>query len=81
MGFNKILLDPACAGAMGVMPHIIKFKPEWVVYISCNPTTLVKDSQQLLTAGYQLMSVRMLDMFPHTSHLESMALFCRDLSE
>ncbi|WP_334473365.1 23S rRNA (uracil(1939)-C(5))-methyltransferase RlmD [Arsenophonus sp. PmNCSU2021_1] len=81
MGFNKILLDPARAGAMGVMPHIIKFKPERVVYISCNPTTLVKDSQQLLTAGYQLMSVRMLDMFPHTSHLESMALFCRDLSK
>jgi len=81
MGFNKILLDPARAGAMGVMPHIIKFKPERVVYISCNPTTLVKDSQQLLTAGYQLMSVRMLDMFPHTSHLESIALFCRDLSK
>ncbi|CAA2930322.1 23S rRNA (uracil(1939)-C(5))-methyltransferase RlmD [Arsenophonus endosymbiont of Bemisia tabaci Q2] len=81
MGFNKILLDPARAGAMGVMPHITKFKPQRVVYISCNPTTLVKDSQQLLTAGYQLMSVRMLDMFPHTSHLESMALFCRDLSK
>lgn len=81
MGFNKILLDPAPAGAIGVMPRIIKFKPERVVYISCNPTTLVKDSKQLLTAGYQLMSVRMLDMFPHTSHLESMALFYRDPSK
>ncbi|HGJ5866789.1 23S rRNA (uracil(1939)-C(5))-methyltransferase RlmD [Arsenophonus nasoniae] len=81
MGFNKILLNPARAGAIGVMSHIIKLKPERVVYISCNPTTLVKDSKQLLTAGYQLMSVRMLDMFPHTSHLESMALFCRDSSK
>lgn len=81
MGFNKILLYPARAGVIGVMPYIIKFKPERVVYISCNPMTLVKDSQQLLTAGYQLMSVRMLDMFPHTSHLASMALFCRDLSK
>ncbi|MBD2793838.1 23S rRNA (uracil(1939)-C(5))-methyltransferase RlmD [Xenorhabdus szentirmaii] len=81
LGFNKVLLDPARAGAAGVMPHIVKLAPEKVVYVSCNPTTLARDSKALLEAGYHLVSVRMLDMFPHTSHLESMALFIRhDLS-
>ncbi|MEQ1974624.1 23S rRNA (uracil(1939)-C(5))-methyltransferase RlmD [Xenorhabdus sp. SGI240] len=74
-GFNKVLLDPARAGAAGVMAHIVKLVPEKVVYVSCNPTTLARDSKVLLEAGYHLVSVRMLDMFPHTGHLESMALF------
>ncbi|MGO2346034.1 MAG: 23S rRNA (uracil(1939)-C(5))-methyltransferase RlmD, partial [Providencia sp.] len=74
-GFNKVLLDPARAGAAGVMEHLIKLMPEKIVYVSCNPTTLARDSKQLLEAGYRLLHLRMLDMFPHTSHLESMALF------
>nr|WP_314263275.1 23S rRNA (uracil(1939)-C(5))-methyltransferase RlmD [uncultured Moellerella sp.] len=76
-GFNKVLLDPARAGAAEVLPHITKLFPEKVVYVSCNPTTLARDSKILLDAGYTLLSLRMLDMFPHTSHLESMALFVR----
>ena len=76
-GFNKVLLDPARAGAAGVMSHIVKLAPERVVYVSCNPTTLARDSQTLLTAGYHLERVAMLDMFPHTSHLESMVLFSK----
>lgn len=76
-GFNKVLLDPARAGAAGVMEHLIKLMPEKIVYVSCNPTTLARDSKVLLDAGYQLLHLRMLDMFPHTSHLESMALFIR----
>ncbi|WJV53105.1 23S rRNA (uracil(1939)-C(5))-methyltransferase RlmD [Prodigiosinella aquatilis] len=74
-GFDKVLLDPARAGAPGVMPQIVKLSPKHVVYISCNPTTLARDSKVLLTAGYQLARIAMLDMFPHTGHLESMALF------
>lgn len=77
LGFNKVLLDPARAGAAGVMSHIVELAPEKVVYVSCNPTTLARDSKILLEAGYQIISVRMLDMFPHTGHLESMALFSR----
>ncbi|MGM3160939.1 23S rRNA (uracil(1939)-C(5))-methyltransferase RlmD [Dickeya undicola] len=75
MGFDKILLDPARAGAPGVMPQIVKLAPRRVVYISCNPTTLARDSNVLMAAGYRLARLTMLDMFPHTGHLESMALF------
>lgn len=74
-GFDKILLDPARAGAPGVMQHIIKLAPKRVVYVSCNPATLARDSEALLSAGYQIQRLAMLDMFPHTGHLESMVLF------
>ena len=74
-GFDKILLDPARAGAPGVMQHIIKLAPKRVVYVSCNPATLARDSEALLGAGYQIQRLAMLDMFPHTGHLESMVLF------
>ncbi|HHR6457231.1 TPA: 23S rRNA (uracil(1939)-C(5))-methyltransferase RlmD [Providencia alcalifaciens] len=80
-GFNKVLLDPARAGAAGVMEHLIKLMPEKIVYVSCNPTTLARDSKVLLEGGYQLSQLRMLDMFPQTSHLESMALFARSPEE
>ncbi|GHA57136.1 23S rRNA (uracil(1939)-C(5))-methyltransferase RlmD [Photobacterium aphoticum] len=75
--FNKILLDPARAGAAGVMEHVVKLHPERVVYVSCNPATLARDSQVLLAHGYQLEKLGMMDMFPHTGHLESMALFVK----
>ncbi|SNY75562.1 23S rRNA (uracil(1939)-C(5))-methyltransferase RlmD [Enterobacter sp. CC120223-11] len=74
-GFDKILLDPARAGAPGVMQHIVKLAPKRVVYVSCNPATLARDSEVLLAAGYQIQRLAMLDMFPHTGHLESMVLF------
>ncbi|POP46353.1 23S rRNA (uracil(1939)-C(5))-methyltransferase RlmD [Superficieibacter electus] len=74
-GVDKVLLDPARAGAPGVMQHIIKLAPERVVYVSCNPATLARDSEALLNAGYHIQRLAMLDMFPHTGHLESMVLF------
>lgn len=74
-GFDKILLDPARAGAPGVMQHIVKLAARRVVYVSCNPATLARDSEVLLAAGYQIQRLAMLDMFPHTGHLESMVLF------
>ena len=79
-GFDKILLDPARAGAPGVMAHIIKLAPRRVVYVSCNPATLARDSEALLQAGYRIQRLAMLDMFPHTGHLESIVLFERELT-
>ncbi|HDS2558542.1 TPA: 23S rRNA (uracil(1939)-C(5))-methyltransferase RlmD [Klebsiella aerogenes] len=79
-GFDKILLDPARAGAPGVMAHIIKLAPRRVVYVSCNPATLARDSEALLQVGYRIQRLAMLDMFPHTGHLESIVLFERELT-
>ncbi|TMX38641.1 23S rRNA (uracil(1939)-C(5))-methyltransferase RlmD [Vibrio sp. Hep-1b-8] len=76
--FDKILLDPARAGASGIIEQISALGASRVVYVSCNPATLARDSQSLLSQGYRLQKLGMLDMFPHTSHLESMALFVKD---
>ncbi|NAW91568.1 MULTISPECIES: 23S rRNA (uracil(1939)-C(5))-methyltransferase RlmD [unclassified Vibrio] len=75
--FAKVLLDPARAGAAGIVDQLAKLGAQRVVYVSCNPATLARDSQSLLSQGYKLMKLGMLDMFPHTSHLESMALFVK----
>lgn len=75
--FDKILLDPARAGAAGIIEQLGAFSARKVVYVSCNPATLARDSQSLLNQGYELARLGMLDMFPHTSHLESMALFVK----
>lgn len=76
--YNKILLDPARAGAMAVMAHVAQSNATHVVYVSCDPATLARDAQILLDSGYKLAKLGMLDMFPHTRHLEAMALFVRD---
>lgn len=73
--FDKILLDPARAGASGVIDQVSALGATRVLYVSCNPATLARDSQSLLEQGYTLTRLGMMDMFPHTSHLESMALF------
>ncbi len=75
--FNKVLLDPARAGANEVMAQLIQLQPERIVYVSCNPATLARDSRVLLFAGYRLVKLAMLDMFPQTSHLECIVLFTK----
>ncbi|SHO57119.1 23S rRNA (uracil(1939)-C(5))-methyltransferase RlmD [Vibrio quintilis] len=75
--FDKVLLDPARAGAKGIIDLTGQFGAERIVYVSCDPSTLARDTQSLLRQGYQLEKLGMLDMFPHTSHLESMALFVK----
>lgn len=73
--FDKVLLDPARAGASGVIDQLSELGAKTIVYVSCNPATLARDCQSLLKQGFKLNRLGMLDMFPHTSHLESMALF------
>ncbi|MFH0257367.1 23S rRNA (uracil(1939)-C(5))-methyltransferase RlmD [Vibrio rumoiensis] len=73
--FDKVLLDPARAGASGIIDKMAELGAKTVVYVSCNPSTLARDSHSLQSQGYELKKLGMIDMFPHTSHLESMALF------
>ena len=75
--FNKVLLDPARNGALFALDHLCELNPERIVYVSCNPATLVRDAEKLIQAGYKLAKSAMIDMFPHTGHLESVSVFVK----
>lgn len=68
--FDRILLDPPRAGAKEVLEGIAEVAPSRLVYVSCDPATLARDLRVLVDAGYRLVSVRPIDMFPQTFHLE-----------
>jgi 23S rRNA (uracil1939-C5)-methyltransferase len=77
--FGKWLLDPPRTGAIEVVKRLPdQGGPQRIVYVSCNPATLARDSEVLVhTKGYRLKAAGAMDMFPHTSHVEAMALFER----
>lgn len=73
--FNKILLDPPRAGAEQAVNEISRWPATHIVYVSCNPTTLVRDAAILVQKGYRLEQAGVMDMFPHTQHTEVITLF------
>lgn len=72
---NKVLIDPPRSGAEALCKRLASHKVEKVVYVSCNPVTLARDAKILSTNGYQFDAAGVIDMFPHTTHVESIACF------
>jgi 23S rRNA (uracil1939-C5)-methyltransferase len=76
---DVVLLDPPRAGLSNkVVRRVIECEAPRIVYVSCNPTTLVPNAAQLSRAGYRLRRVRTIDMFPQTPHIECVALLERE---
>ncbi|MGA9666120.1 MAG: 23S rRNA (uracil(1939)-C(5))-methyltransferase RlmD [Gallionella sp.] len=75
--FDKLLIDPPRDGAIELVKSLGgTFSPRRIVYVSCNPATLARDAQVLVQVqGYTLKAAGVMNMFPHTSHVESIALF------
>ena len=76
--FQKILIDPPREGAVGIVKALPNEWPSRIVYVSCDPATLARDAGVLVhTRGFRLAAAGVVNMFPHTAHVESIALFER----
>ncbi|ALU74821.1 23S rRNA (uracil(1939)-C(5))-methyltransferase RlmD [Tenacibaculum finnmarkense] len=73
---KTIILDPARAGiAPKTLRKIIRLNADRMVYVSCNPATQARDTEELMNAGYKLKKISLVDQFPHTAHIETVVLF------
>ena len=73
---RTIILDPARAGiAPKTLKKIINLNAERLVYVSCNPATQARDTEQLMLNGYKIKKLSLVDQFPHTAHIETVVLF------
>jgi 23S rRNA (uracil1939-C5)-methyltransferase len=76
--YDLVLLDPPRAGAAELLTRMRHWRPRRVVYISCHPGSLARDAGILVAEhGFTLSAVGVMDMFPHTTHVESIAVFER----
>jgi len=77
-GFDKLLLDPPRSGAIDVLQQLPLKQFKRIVYVSCHPGSLARDAGYLVNEqGFRLVSAGAMDMFPHTAHVESIAVFER----
>ncbi|HEX7375284.1 MAG TPA: 23S rRNA (uracil(1939)-C(5))-methyltransferase, partial [Steroidobacteraceae bacterium] len=76
--YDRVLLDPPRAGAREVLPIVSRSGARRVLYISCHPGSLARDAGILVQEhGFRLTAAGVMDMFPHTAHVEAMAVFDR----
>jgi len=76
--WDVVVLDPPRTGAEAPVAEMHRSMPRRIVYVSCHPATLARDARVLVTdLGYRLRTARVFDMFPHTHHIEALALFER----
>jgi 23S rRNA (uracil1939-C5)-methyltransferase len=76
---DVVVVDPPRPGlSQKIVRRILEAEPKRIVYVSCNPTTLAPNAQQMAEAGYTLREVRPVDMFPQTAHVECVALLERE---
>jgi 23S rRNA (uracil1939-C5)-methyltransferase len=74
--FDRLLVDPPRDGAIELVKSLEGGAPQRIVYVSCNPATLARDAGELVREkGYELTAAGVVNMFPHTSHVESLAVF------
>ncbi len=74
--YDLVLLDPPRAGASALLARMAHWRPRQVVYISCHPGSLARDAEILVHGqGFKLTCAGVMDMFPHTTHVESIAVF------
>jgi len=77
-GYDSVLIDPPRSGAEFILPHVAASGARRVVYVSCHPASLARDAGILVHRfGFRLQGAGVMDMFPHTGHVESIALFER----
>lgn len=75
---DAVIVDPPRAGLDALALHHLKIAlPKKIIYVSCNPVTQAENVQELVKAGYSLRSMQAIDQFPHTAHIENIALLVR----
>jgi 23S rRNA (uracil1939-C5)-methyltransferase len=73
--YSHVLLDPPRAGALSMLPHIARLAPERLLYVACDPDSMARDIGLLVQRhGFELLAAGVVDMFPHTAHVESLAV-------
>ena len=73
---NIIIVDPPRSGMHEKMTKFLpKLNPDKIIYVSCNPSTQARDSKILQSNGYDLNKLTLVDMFPHTPHIETVGVF------